>query len=59
MIILELIFDDVLEDKLLIFRAGQRGKYRKRNSGNDHSEILTSQDTLDMDSLLFPVRFFG
>lgn len=59
MIILELIFDDVLEDELLIFRADQRGKYWNRNSRNDHSEILTSQDTLDMDSLPFPVRFFG
>lgn len=30
MIILELIFDDVLEDELLIFRAGQRDKHWKK-----------------------------
>jgi hypothetical protein len=59
MIILELIFGDVFEDELLISRAGQRGKYWKRNSGNGYLDMLTSQDTLDMDSLLFPVRFFG
>jgi hypothetical protein len=30
MVILELIFDDILEDELLIVRAGQRGKYWKK-----------------------------
>lgn len=53
MIIVELIFDDVLEDKFLITRAGQRSIEK----GMVASEIFTWQDRLDMDSLLFPARF--